>query len=79
MIVSFDSNTTGVTIGSESTNPIRAPVFIFYWVRIAQSLFFVDACVEHYSKRLVSLVEWDLLTISLVLFLISGFFLHIIL
>jgi hypothetical protein len=24
--------------------------FAFYWVRIAQSLFVVDACVEHYSN-----------------------------
>jgi len=32
MIVSFDSNTTGVTSGAGTTSPIRAPVFIFCFV-----------------------------------------------
>jgi len=29
MIVSFDSNTTAVTIGAGTTSPIGSPVFIF--------------------------------------------------
>jgi hypothetical protein len=53
MIVSFDSCTTGVTIGAGTTSPIGAPVFIFFLFIgyvLLNPLFFVDACVEHYSN-----------------------------
>ena len=53
MMVSFDSNTIGVTIGAGTTSPIGAPVFIFsffFGYVLLNPLFFVDACVDHYSN-----------------------------
>jgi hypothetical protein len=77
MIVSDDSNTTVVTIGAGTISPIGAPVFIFCFLlgTYCSILFFSWMLVWIIiATRRVSLVEWDLLTISLVLFLIFVFF-----